>query len=183
MLELLQEAAADGRIGLDEHEERLAAAMKARTLGELADLTADLAEPGDQPVQAEGGPVMALGKVEERTGRWVVPEKLPAVAVFGRARLDLTEALLQRRHVTVVSTLLLGALELIVPEGVEVRVRTRGPHLSRDVKVRTVKRPRNAPPPPDGPVVVEIVGWSLLGTIRARSPKPKRRGRLFGPRG
>ncbi|MQA95530.1 MAG: DUF1707 domain-containing protein [Streptosporangiales bacterium] len=179
VLELLRDAAADGRIGLDEHEERVTAAATARTLGELADLTTDLAVPGDQPVRAEGGPVMALGRVEERSGRWVVPEKLPAVAIFGRARLDLTSALLQRRHVTVVSTLFLGTLELTVPEGVEVRIRTRGPHLSRDVRVRPVKRGRGAPPPPAQPVVVEILGWSLLGSIRARSPKPRRR-RFFG---
>ena len=42
---VLAEAAADGRLTLDEHTERVHRAYRARTLGELARLTEDLAAP------------------------------------------------------------------------------------------------------------------------------------------
>ncbi|MBX6169727.1 MAG: DUF1707 domain-containing protein, partial [Thermobispora bispora] len=43
--ELLQEAYAEGRIGRDELDERLTAALSARTAGELRAITADLTGP------------------------------------------------------------------------------------------------------------------------------------------
>ena len=52
---MLGEALADGRISHDEYGERMSAALSARTLGELAQLTTDLAAPEHQPVQLDGG--------------------------------------------------------------------------------------------------------------------------------
>ena len=71
---MLGEALADGRLSHEEYSERMPLALTARTLGDLAGLTGDLAAPEHQPVQLDGGrPVTALFGPAERRGRWVVP--------------------------------------------------------------------------------------------------------------
>ena len=47
VVDVLRDAAADGRLTVDEFDERMATALSSRTLGELAVLTADLG--WDQP--------------------------------------------------------------------------------------------------------------------------------------
>ena len=88
---------ADGRLSHDEYSERLPVALSARTLGELAELTADLASPEHQPVQVgDGQPVTALFTAADRRGRWVVPGAMTCVAAFGEVVLDMREAILDR---------------------------------------------------------------------------------------
>jgi DNA replication protein DnaC len=50
---MLAAAVADGRLTPDEHAERTEAALYARTLGDLAELTADLAPAAQQPIQLD----------------------------------------------------------------------------------------------------------------------------------
>src|ERR1700691_5665903 len=56
---MLGEALADGRLSHEEYSERMPLALAARTLGELAVLTTDLAAPEHQPVQLDGGQQVA----------------------------------------------------------------------------------------------------------------------------
>ena len=56
---MLGEAMSDGRLTADEHAERVQRAIAARTLGELAELTTDLAVSSAQPVRLDGGKVIA----------------------------------------------------------------------------------------------------------------------------
>lgn len=51
----LTEAYADGRLTQQEHEERLATTLEAKTLGELPPIVADLVVPGRVPVRRAGG--------------------------------------------------------------------------------------------------------------------------------
>src|SRR5580704_3415542 len=61
VVSMLGEALADGRLSHEEYSERMPLALAARTLGDLAGLTRDLAAPEHQPVQLDGGrPVAAL---------------------------------------------------------------------------------------------------------------------------
>lgn len=120
---MLAEAVSDGRLTPEEHEERLTAATSARTLGELAGLTADLAGPEDQPLRLDGGrPMAAFFGSQRRDGRWVVPERFAVTAVFGEAVLDFRSALLQSPRVTVYVTVICGRLRLLVPDGVRVEI-------------------------------------------------------------
>lgn len=162
----LRDAAADGRLTLDEHHERLDRAYAARTLGELADLTADLGEPATQPVRFETRSVVAVFGSDEISGRWVVPERLTALALFGEVKLDLTEALLQRRTVTLHATAVFGSVKLLVPDGVEVHI--TGPVLlgSKSARVRG--------PSGDGGPRIEVRGAVVLGEIKAETPKRRR---------
>jgi len=175
VLALLAEAAADGRLTPDEHAERVQRACTARTLGELADLTRDLAVPSAQPVRLEGGRIISgIFGPARRDGRWVVPETLTVTAMFGEVEADFTQAILQARHVQLLATVIGGRLRLIVPDGVSVVV-TAPAVLGR--------RRGGTPPPatPDMPVI-EVKGLVLGGEIIVRTPPRPRRFRLFGGR-
>jgi hypothetical protein len=171
---LLTEAAADGRLTLGEHAERAQRAYAARTLGELAVLTADLAGPSAQPIRLDGRrSVAAIFGRDRRDGRWVVPESFPVTAIFGEVVLDLREALLQSRRVIVFATVVAGHVELIVPEGVAVEMIGRT-FLSR-------KSTRGAKPPAPGPdqPVVEVRLLAVGGTVKVVTPRrPRWRGPL-----
>lgn len=178
IIDILRDAATDGRLTLEEHTERVEQTYEAKTLGELKDLTRDLmrtdAQPGEpRPVtdglpDVDARPLMALLGEDKREGRWVVPARQQATAVFGSVRLDFREALLQTRHVVVQATAILGSVELLVPEGVEVRM-AGGPAIlgSKENKVR-------AEPAPNAPVI-EVQAFCLLGEVSARNPKRRSR--------
>lgn len=174
VVNLLRDAASDGRLTLEEHTERVERAYAARTLGELKDLTGDLARPDDRTGMvnpaADGLPdvekrsMMAVFSTDRRAGRWVVPARQQALAFFGTVQLDFREALLQQRHVVVQVSAVLGSVDLMVPEGVEVRF-TGGTAIlgSKENKVR-------AAPDPHAPVI-EVQAFCLLGSVTARNPK------------
>jgi hypothetical protein len=166
VVDLLRAAHADGRITLDEHAERVEQAYAARTLGELAELTGDLLPPDRQPFRLDPGPLHALFGTVRRDGRWVVPARFPAAAVFGTLEIDLREAILQRRHVVVHAGVLAGRLRLLVPEGVRVEFTGRSIMGSQALRVR--------PAEGDGPVI-EVSGTVVLGSVGARTPKRRRR--------
>jgi len=175
VLELLAEAVSDGRLTPDEHAERVQRACTARTLGQLADLTADLVAASAQPVRVDGGRVISgIFGPARRDGRWVVPETLAVTAMFGEVEVDFTQAILQARHVQLYATVIGGRLRLIVPDGVSVVVTG---HL-----VLGRRRGGTAPPAtPDTPLI-EVKGVVLGGEIIVRTPPRSRRFRLFGGR-
>jgi hypothetical protein len=185
VITLLGAAAADGRLTPDEHADRVERAYRARTLGELAGLTVDLAGPADQPIRLDGRrPVTGVFGRDERSGRWVVPESLPVVAIFGEVELDLREALLQGARTVVYATLIAGTIHLIVPDGV--LVETTGTSLLTRRRIdRPARLPVRGPGGASGgqsPPVVELRTAGLGGTIRVTSPRrPRRlRGRWRG---
>jgi hypothetical protein len=171
VLALLAEAASDGRLTLPEHSERVQRAMAARTLGDLAELTGDLAGPSAQPVRLDGGRVISgVFGPARRDGRWVVPETLAVTAMFGEVEADFTEAILQARHVQLYVTVIGGRLRLVVPDGMSVAV---SPHL-------VLGRSRGGTPPPAhaGTPVIEVKGVVLGGEIVVVTPARGRRFRL-----
>src|SRR5260370_36974264 len=118
VLARLAEAMSDGRLTPDEHADRVQRACTARTLGELADLTTDLVAASAQPVRLDGGRVISgIFGPAKRDGRWVVPETLTVTAMFGEVEVDVTEAILEARHVQLHATVIGGRLRLVVPDG------------------------------------------------------------------
>ncbi len=177
MIALLTEAAGDGRLTLGEHSERTDRAYSARTLGELAVLTADLAVPSAQPIRLDTRrPVAGIFGRERRDGRWVVPERLAVTAIFGEVVLDLREALLQSRRVTVLATVLGGTLQLIVPEGVAVEM------TGSAVLSRKTGQPGTKPaggPAASGTPVIEVRALTFCGRVKVIRPRRSRwRGAL-----
>jgi hypothetical protein len=172
VLALLGEAMSDGRLTPDEHSERVQRAFSARTLGELAELTADLVVPSAQPVRLDGGRVISgIFGPARRDGRWVVPENLTVTAMFGEVEVDFTQAILQTSRVQLYATVFGGRLRLIVPDGVSVIV--SGPMV--------LGRKRGSTPPPVGPgtPVIEVKALVLGGELDVRTPRKSRRFRLF----
>jgi hypothetical protein len=169
---LLGEAMSDGRLTADEHAERMQRAFAARTLGELAGLTTDLAVPSAQPVRLDGGrTISGIFGPARRDGRWVVPENLTVTAMFGEVEVDFTQAILQSSRVQVYATVFGGRLRLIVPDGVSVIV---SGHM-------VLGRQRGSTPPPASPgtPVIEVKALVLGGELSVRTPPKSRRFRLF----
>jgi hypothetical protein len=172
VLAMLGEAMGDGRLTAEEHSERVQRAFSARTLGELADLTTDLAVPSAQPVRLDGGRVITgVFGPARRDGRWVVPESLTVTAMFGEVEVDFTQAILQTSRVQLYATVFGGRLRLIVPDGVSVVV---SGHM-------VLGRKRGSTPPPASPgaPVIEVKALVLGGELTVRTPPKNRRFRLF----
>jgi Domain of unknown function (DUF1707)/Cell wall-active antibiotics response 4TMS YvqF len=181
VIALLAEAASDGRLTLSEHAERAERACSARTLGELAVLTADLAMPSAQPIRLDGRrPVAGVFGRERRDGRWVVPERLTVTAVFGEVVLDLRQAILQSQRVTVLATVLGGTLQLIVPEGVVVETTGTAVLSRQSGQGQPVRPPRTGPPQPELPVI-EVRTIGLGGRVKIIRPR-RSRWRAFSRR-
>jgi hypothetical protein len=172
VLALLAEAMSDGRLTQQEHAERMQRACSARTLGELAELTGDLAAPSAQPVRLDGGRVITgLFSPARRDGRWVVPETLTVTAMAGEVEVDFTQAILQTSRVLLYATAIGGRIRLIVPDGVSVVV---SGHV-------VLGRRRGHTPPPAGPdtPVIEVRALVIAGELAVRTPPKSRRFRLF----
>jgi hypothetical protein len=127
-VELLRMAAGDGRITAEELDERLEAALTAKTLTELALLTTDLpATPGQaasQPAPQAKDLVRfnSKGGNVTRTGQWVVPAAIEATVVGGNVKLDLTEATITQPELAIEAEVRGGNLVLVVKPGITVDV-------------------------------------------------------------
>jgi hypothetical protein len=190
---LLSDAVADGRLTPQEHSDRIDAAYAARTLGELAPLTTDLLPAGAQPIQHHGRRLVTgiFGR-QYREGRWVVPERLAASAIFGEVTLDLTDAVLGARRVLLFATVIGGTLRLIVPDHVAVEVtgaavlgRKGASSASRPGAGGTEAGPatteRSGPPPGPGTPVIDVRAYALGGRVKVIRPRPPRRLKLRRP--
>ena len=186
--EALRQAAGDGRLTLSELEERLDAAFRARTYGELEPITADLPQ-GPYPVPGLAAPapvsrpspgtplpateferVMTVLGDEQRSGRWEVPARLDVTCLLGEVKLDFTEAIVRHRNVVVQVAAILGSVTLIVPDGIDVR-------LDLSATILGDGNQRTGPVTPGGPVYW-VRGFVVLGEVTVR-PARKRRS-LFG---
>ena len=167
---MLGVALGDGRLTLEEHSERINAALTARTLGDLAGLTSDLASAAEQPVRLDGGRVVVgFFGTEARTGRWVVPPVLTCTAVFGEVVVDFTAALLQARHVVLYAYAFFGRVRLAVPDGVEVVL--DGTTLIGRYRGATAL---SVPDSPDVPAI-EVHALCVAGEVLVKTPPRSRR--------
>jgi uncharacterized protein DUF1707 len=186
---LLSDAVADGRLTPQEHSDRIDAAYAARTLGELAPLTTDLLPAGAQPIQHHGRRLVTgiFGR-EYREGRWVVPERLAASAIFGEVTLDLTDAVLGARRVLLFATVIGGTLRLIVPDHVAVEVtgaavlgRKGASSGANPVGPGQPGTERSGPPAGPGTPVIDVRAYALGGRVKVIRPRPPRRLKLRRP--
>ncbi|HLT61473.1 MAG TPA: DUF1707 domain-containing protein [Microlunatus sp.] len=178
---LLGTAFADGRLTHDEYQERLEQAMTARTFDDLVPLTSDLVPVTPSPPQQQsrqGFSVDASHPTEERDtmiaifggatrkGKWRVRRSSVAVAVFGGVELDLREAVFESPVVEIMGFWCFGGMDVLVPDGVEVRDQTAGVFGGTDIS-------RLGDPVPGAPVIV-LKGMSLFGGVTVKGPKQKK---------
>ncbi|MFE3265073.1 DUF1707 domain-containing protein [Streptomyces sp. NPDC059215] len=172
-VDLLRVAAGDGRLTADELDERLEAALSARTLGELAVLTADL-PPGSGTAGAEVKDTVRITQVHsgavERAGRWVVPRRMELALTFCHATLDFTDAVITHDTLRIDLAMTGKTLTLITRPGVVVD--TDGLQLVHS-RVKFARSPVRS-----GALVtlrVELTGQKAYGRVVVRPPR-----RTFG---
>jgi hypothetical protein len=133
--EVLRKAAGEGRLTMDELDERLNTVYESRTHSELQRLIADVVVPGDQahpqtlskrmPVKrGEGGAswLVAIMSGRERKGRWRVGPNLKVINIMGGSDLDLNDAILADDVVHMTVFALMGGADIRVPEGLNVEL-------------------------------------------------------------
>jgi hypothetical protein len=169
-VEILRVAAGDGRLTAAELDERIEAALTARTSGELAALTADLpAVPGQAgSVAAQAKDVVRLdyqGGNATRRGQWVVPARMEIRAVGGTVKLDFTNAVITQPTLQIQAYVRGGGLVLVTKPGIEVDADGITVH-GGTVKIR----PRNGWKEPVH-LTVEVSGENHGGRVTARPPR------------
>jgi hypothetical protein len=168
----LQAAFAEGRLDDDEFDERMRAALTARTETDLEKLTLDLPAGGPTPVRAPataGRPgrfALAYKSSVRRGGRWRVPERFTSVIYKGGGWLDLRAAELTGPVTTVLAVAYKSRIDILVPVGVRIELDgfgvSKGWSEQEDLEGRL---PRDAP-------VVRVRGVAYKGTIEVSTRPP-----------
>jgi hypothetical protein len=167
----LQQAFAERRLDDDEFDERMRAALTARTSTDLDLLTADLPAPASTGAVAgapagaprPGSRVMAYKNSVRRAGRWRVPEHLTTVIYKGSGHLDLRAAELTARITTMTVIAYKSRVDILVPPGV--RVEMDGFGVSKgwsEDEDSEIALPQAAP-------TVRVRGIAYKGTIETRT--------------
>jgi hypothetical protein len=170
--EKLREAAGDGRLTMDELDERLDAVYAAKTYAELEPITHDLpaggpgyvpaasaSSPGD--VRQYGGDASSHSAVAilggfSRKGDWVVPKTFNAFMLMGGGEIDMRDARFAEPEVSIHVVAIMGGCEITVPEDAIVH--------SSGVGIM-------------GGPVINISGVALMGGVEITRKSPK------GPKG
>ena len=170
VVEVLRVAAGDGRLTAEELDQRLEAALTAKTYAELAILTADLPAAG-QPRAVDAEPAKDLVRIDcrsgsaKRDGQWVVPKRIEVRVTSGSIKLDLTQAVIVRPHLELDVNVRSGSVTVVTRPGIQVDtddVSVRG----GSVKVRQHRDQAS-------PVVlrVRVFGQVGSGSFKARPPR------------
>lgn len=185
---ILREAAAEGRLTMEELDERLDAVYAAKTYAELEPITHDLPHPGTAHVPApsaapagdvhrfSGEPtssaaIACMGGFSRR-GDWVVPKNFTAVAIMGGGEIDLRQARYAEPVVSIHAFTIMGGIEVIVPEDANVRVTGIGIMGGFDHSVSGSGQP-------GGPTII-VNGVALMGgvDVKRKPLKKTKRQRL-----
>jgi uncharacterized protein DUF1707/cell wall-active antibiotic response 4TMS protein YvqF len=161
-LEALAAASAEGRLSLEEYSQRSDSALVARTLHELAGLTADLpAPPQSEPASAPVQITAVLGN-ESRKGPWVVPPHITVRSVLGDCHLEMQQAVIRQHVTTIDATVRFGTMTIFVPDGIDVRLHGRAVLGAKSSQLR-------GEPQPGAPVI--IVNCDVIcGSVAIRRP-------------
>ncbi|MBT2508120.1 DUF1707 and DUF2154 domain-containing protein [Streptomyces sp. ISL-98] len=182
--EVLRDAVAEGRLDMEEFDQRLDAVYKARTHGELEPLVSDLPVPGTAvaPVASAaaspamsgkptswpariGGPATSKGAFAfwggfGRKGTWTVARRFTAFAMMGGGEIDLREARFEDREIVIRCFAFMGGIQVAVPPGLNVNVNGFGFMGG----FGDVTGESGEPPAPDSPRVT-ITGFAVMGGV------------------
>lgn len=185
---LLRDAGGDGRLTVQELDERLDAAYAAVTRDDLAGLTADLVATTPASASSPGGTtspgrvvvrdaddgshwVVAIMSALTRTGAWRLGRRCTSVSFLGGADLDLTHAEFDGQEVHLRVLCLLGSTDLRVPEHMNVVVSDFAFMGGNDVRIGAGR------PDPGGPTLhLHLVSVLGAATVK-RGPKRSRKER------
>jgi hypothetical protein len=181
VIELLRTALADGRLDPAEFDERLDAALAARTIEALAPLTADLIAPpggaGALTLPFAGRPAKPAAELltinerhgsVRRDGRWTLPHRLVLRTRWCNVLLDLTSAVRSAPELVIEMHVVGGHVELVLAPGMmvdanELSVRHTRLAISRDAGDNTPET-----------LSVHLAGRMRHGHISTRWLTPRR---------
>ncbi|MFI6597429.1 DUF1707 domain-containing protein [Nonomuraea sp. NPDC050536] len=181
IIEVLRAAVADGRLDPVEFDERLDAALTARTIDALTPLITDLiAVPGSDGAltlplaETPGEPAAELLTINERhgtvrrDGRWTLPHRLALRTAWCDVLLDLTSAVRSAPELVIELRVNGGNVELVLAPGMvvdanELSVRHSTLAISRDAADNTPKT-----------LHVRLVGRIRHGRLATRWQAPRR---------
>jgi len=161
--QLLSDAAARGRLPMNEYEDRLAKVYASKTSEELDRLSADLPgvaggrRPRGACIPAPSTLLLAIMSGFERRGRWNVPKRLTTFALWGGGVVDLRYADFTSADVDIHAYSIMGGQTILVPPEVNVDIQGHGVMGSFDQRVVGEGTP--------GAPRVTIRGFSLLGGV------------------
>lgn len=169
-VELLRDAAAEGRIDLTELDERLEQALHARTYADLAALTADL--PSAAPPEPVP-PLVVKGGMHgvKRVGSWKVPPRIVASGGMGGVRLDFTRTECRLPEVEIEVRGGMAGVTLVLPDGWAADTDGVDPGVG-GLKDRTT--PDRLP----GTPLIRVTGSGSMGGVVVRHPNAFERRQL-----
>ncbi|WP_027945676.1 DUF1707 SHOCT-like domain-containing protein [Amycolatopsis taiwanensis] len=183
--QILHNALSEGRITVQELEERLDAVYAAKTLAELDPPVADLpaVSAGAVVPSATRAPAIdsriggtpgsatsiAIMSSSSRKGNWVVPAQHNSFSFWGSVEIDLRDARFAERVSTITAVSIMGSIEITVPDDVVVEVSGIGFMGAFESKDH-----RDASQPPPGAPVVRVNGLAFWGAVEV-TRKPRRK--------
>jgi hypothetical protein len=172
--ERLRDAAGEGRLSIEELDERLDRAYSARTAGELAELTTDLPATRSSQLPAVTSArkprrwlVSVMGGGNLR-GRWRAGRKLTAVSLMSGGDVDLRHADMDFPEVRITAIAIMGGVSVIVPAGVDVELTGFAFMGGNDNRVPVQDLPPDAPR-------VHVRAFSLMGGSHVRMKRADRK--------
>jgi DUF1707 SHOCT-like domain len=187
--ETLRRAMGEGRLSVEELEERLRAAYTAPTVRELELLVSDVTVPGavagaavspagTSGVRVREGPggdrwVVSIMSGHERKGRWRIAERCTVLNIMGGSEIDLNDVELSGPVTQLNVYSVMGGGEVRVPDGVSVEVSNVAIMGGNDVQLG------DQVVPPGGPVIrirlVSIMGGTGVKRGRRLSKEERQR--------
>ncbi|MGD0943997.1 MAG: DUF1707 domain-containing protein [Acidimicrobiales bacterium] len=177
---LLRDHCVAGRLTLDEFSERTGLALAARTRGELDSVLADL--PADMPAASQPMAevprrrarrwIVAVMSESESKGRWRLGGHTSVVAVMGQCHVDLSRAEIDGPEILITALGIMGAIEIVVPEGIDVEVTGLSIMGRRSISMRDVPVLRGSPR-------IRVRAFPIMGEVNVTSRSAA--GQLPGP--
>ena len=167
----LRDAAAEGRIDLDELDERVERALKARTRADLAALTADLPQPrsaaDEEPLVLKGG----VHGASRGPAEWEVPGRIVARGGMGGVKIDFSRVRCALDEVTIEAYGEMGGVTIVLPDSWRADTNGIDPGPS-GVRDRTTPERRPGTP------LIRLTGYGGMAGVTVRHPSRRERRKL-----
>lgn len=168
VVDLLRHHCGEGLLTLDQFAERAGLVFAAETSMELeavvSDLPAIATEVPDIRRRKIRKWVVAIMSGARRTGRWRAGDQLTAIAVMGGAEIDLRQAEFDCPELHIVAIALMGGIDIIVPEGIEVDLQGVAIMGGKDARIAPVPLIPGAPR-------IKVTAFPIMGGVDVRSKK------------
>lgn len=189
--EILREAAGEGRLDMEELDERLEATYGAKVYADLVPLLADLPAQHDVPMlrpqtapmrRRSGVPVhatrhdssFAIMGGQDRVGVWEIGATHSAFTMMGGITLDLREAVFAAPEVVINANAIMGGIDVVINPWTRVSVEGYG--VMGDFSQSRDKA--DAEIATDSPLV-RLKGVALMGAVNVvRKPMPGEKNKL-----